>query len=774
MNSPSCSVCEDDDDAVLSLCDEIGALNENGDVVHDYSANTADHALAYGDPYGTTSTHVRRHVSFSLASSYNDQGSLLSQQVQQHELVLGKSSSNLPIIQHLQTLCKQGELDRAVDLLCDTCTSLPSSIYISLLQACSRKKSLAQAKRIHVHLAHYSPHNFDAFGVYLVVTLAKCGAVEDACLVSSRLHLRNVFSWTAIISAYVECGKPQLALNMYQSMKEDGIEPNVHTFSSLFKACANLADKQLGRKLHLEAQEMGLSTNVFVGSTLVSMYSKCGLIAEAEDAFAMMPQRDTVVWNAMLSGYIEDGQEDKVIQLYRQMLEEHVSVDNYTLMFVLQACSKLANNKISVGEQGSAKMISLEVGWAVFAYALKKGFALDDFVQTALLTMLGKCGAIGAAQHIFLTMSKRSIVLWTAMLSAYTEQGQAEMVLQMFKQFHAESLIPDPQAFVVALKACALLAERVEMKDQPTEVIALEIGRALHADACMKGYVSNILVGTALISMYGKCRAIVEAQIVFGTLPTHDAVSWTVFLSVLIECGKERKALHIYENLRKSTNLDEVTLVCILQACSERGSLEMCKYLHFDIVSSGYDQVCSLAATLIHTYASCASIEDAQAVFDRLVNPDVVPWNACIASHTAEVSINMYENMKLAGIEPNEATFTSILSACSHGGLLVKGVEYFDIMTKTYGIRPSLMHYGSLVGLLGRAGDFARVAEMLSRMPMQADLTIWLGLLRASHMHGNVELALQAFDSALNSQYDHGASYVLMSNIYAAGPEYTA
>lgn len=695
---------------------------------------------------------------------------------QQCEEVGGKSSSAYSSNgRRLQTLCKEGQLDRALDVLSHMHTALPSSIYMTLLKACIRRKALAQAKQVHVHLAQFSPNLTSLLGGYLVVTLAKCGAIEDACLASSRLPHRSVFSWTAIISAYAECGNARKALEMYQFMQDDGVEPNEHTFSTLFKACGSIPDLEQGRKLHAKANGKGFASDIFVGSTLVSMYSKCGTILEAENVFTMMSQRDAVAWNAMLLAYVEHGQEDKAIQLYRQMQEEQVTADNYTLMSVIQACGNLVEKEAALVSGVSATMVSQEIGRALLADARMKDFASDAFVSTALLSMFGKCGAIVEAEKVFLAMSPRSIVSWTAMLSAYTEQGQAENALQVYKQLQEEGLSPDQGTFVVALKACAILAEKVETKGQPIKVMPLEIGQALHADACKKGFVSDVLVGTALVTMYGKCGAIEAAENTFGALSAHDNVSWTAMLSVYVEHGQGRRALHFYKQMKKNCSTpDYVTLVCILQACTERGSLEICRQLHFDIVSLGYDHIGFMAATLIHTYASCASIVDAQEVFDRLSDPDVVSWNACIAGHTGEGSVYMYEKMKMEGIEPNQSTFTSVLSACSHAGLVVRGVECFKYMSD-YNVNPNIMHYGIMVGLVGRAGDFQMVADMLKRIPMLSDMSVWLSLLSACHTHGNLELAKQAFDYAVNLQPNEGTTYVLMSNIYAdAGLEENA
>lgn len=102
-------------------------------------------------------------------------------------------------------------------------------------------------------------------------------------------------------------------------------------------------------------------------------------------------------------------------------------------------------------------------------------------------------------------------------------------------------------------------------------------------------------------------------------------------------------------------------------------------------------------------------------------------------------------------------------------------MEFVESLNRDYQLTPDLKHYSTLLDLLGRAGDFARVENLLQRMPSQADLATWLCLIGACRIHGNVELAKQAFDFAVNLQPNEAAPYILMSRIYIeAGMQYLA
>jgi pentatricopeptide repeat protein len=164
-------------------------------------------------------------------------------------------------------------------------------------------------------------------------------------------------------------------------------------------------------------------------------------------------------------------------------------------------------------------------------------------------------------------------------------------------------------------------------------------------------------------------------------------------------------------------------------------------------------------------------MDDAKGIFEGCIRPDVVSWGACIAGYAAEgsfmASLRMFSSIELEGIRPNEVSFASVLSACSHSGLVSEALGYFDSMLGEYAISRSMKHYINLVDLFGRAGDFGKLENMLANMPMQADITVWLCVLGMCLRHGQLQLAERAFDNAVDLRPLESTAYVLMSNIYA-------
>ncbi len=116
------------------------------------------------------------------------------------------------------------------------------------------------------------------------------------------------FSWNRRLARYVKAGQHEKTIELYQEMQQEGMSPDNFTFVPVLNACASLRALEAGRKVHEEIIQSGCEADVFVGNSLVYMYSKCGSIEDACKVFNNMPSRDVVTWNAMILGHVKCGQ----------------------------------------------------------------------------------------------------------------------------------------------------------------------------------------------------------------------------------------------------------------------------------------------------------------------------------------------------------------------------------------------------------------------------------------------------------------------------------
>eukprot|EP00250_Pteridium_aquilinum_P021109 c25026_g4_i1 orf=531-3017(-) len=673
------------------------------------------------------------------------------------ELATLYSSAKIPSDDDIQTLCRNGRLEVALNALSHMFTVPSYNTYLSLLQACTKQRSLAHLKHVHAHLASHRLELTTFLGDYLVIALAKCGGLDEALHLFHRLPRRTVFSYAALISMLADRCRGREALQMHTLMQKDGVEPNHYTYVGLLKACGTIPDLKEAKKLHADVRLKGFAGNVFVGSTLVSMYGRCGNLMEAENVFSELIELNVVSYNAMLTAYVEHGQSGKALLLYRQMLEEGTDRDQGTFVLALQACGNLAATMEGlIKDVQLTKLGILSIGQALHVDARRKGFALDFVVGSVLVTMYGKCGTILDAENVFVGLPEHDRALWNAMLSAYIEVGEIGKSLRFYLHMHEEGMTPDQQTFAVALRASEAVAEKEEtfvVRRGNTRLSPLVFVQALYEDVRRKGIVVDEVLSNTLVSAYGKWGAVAEAEKVFLTFSRCSTVSWNAMLSVFVEHHNGDRALQFYRRMQEEqVTLDDVSLIYILQACNETGCVETCQMIHFTLTFADLELDTLLTTTLIHANGGCASMKNAESVFNELVQPDTMSWTACIAGYGQDgncmATFEMLDKMQMEGVNPDGVTLTPVLSSCNHSGLIEEGINYINFMSKEYGLSPELRHYASLIDLFGRAGDISKAKSTLGKMPMHADLAILSCLLNACRTHGNVEFERLAYDHA--------------------------
>ncbi|KAJ7231026.1 hypothetical protein O6H91_Y458200 [Diphasiastrum complanatum] len=387
-------------------------------------------------------------------------------------------------------LCQDGQLKEALQIvehMVHQSIRAPIKVYACLLQGCTRMKALAEGKRVHALIVQSGFESDMFLGNTLVNMYAKCGNLLDARQVFNKMPEHNVFSWTAIISAYANQGQGEEAINLFKKMQKTGIAPDKVMFVFVLKACASMSALAQGKQLHTQIIESGLELDVFVGSALVDMYAKCGSIEHARQVFNNMQERNVVSWTTMIAGCVQQGLCREALTLFQQMQHEGMKPDKVTFASVLKACASLA---------------ALEQGKQVHAQIIKLGFELDTFVGSALVNMYAKCGYIEAACQVFERISKRDLVSWNIMIAGYAQQGLGKKALTLYEQMKKEGVQPDNVTFVSLLKACT----------------SLEQCKRIHAHIARSGVQLNVFVGNTLVDMYSKLESIDDARQVFNKM----------------------------------------------------------------------------------------------------------------------------------------------------------------------------------------------------------------------------------------------------------------
>ena len=355
-------------------------------------------------------------------------------------------------------------------------------------------------------------------------------------------HLvQDVVSWSALIAGYAEHGHSEEALNCFESMQmDDDVFPNAITLVFSLKACSTLGAIVKGQEIHAHIEKRGfIGGDLIVGNTIVDMYATCGCLPEAHQIFDRLQDRDIISWGAIMAGYMEHGQCQRVINLYSRMQDEDFrhEVDRVILMNLLGACSGIGD--IRLGRKiHDQVMLCNDV------------LLFDDVdVGNAFVNMYVKCGSLKDAQRMFDHIPTRNLVAWGAMIAGYVTHGDTFKAFQCFKQMQEEGVITDAHTLVYALQASANLVgkEDFDVKSNSEQKNDSEIGKALHAYARRKGFTStNIFVVNTIIGMYGKCGAPGKAQKAFEELPERNVVSWTSIIGSYSREGLVHQAMECF------------------------------------------------------------------------------------------------------------------------------------------------------------------------------------------------------------------------------------
>lgn len=316
---------------------------------------------------------------------------------------------------------------------------LNDSIFPFVLKSCSHNMDFHLGARVH-SLVIKAGFDSDAFvQTGLVGFYSKLESVEDAQKVFDDMPEKNVVSWAAIMSAYIGASRFREAVNMFRNSLERGLRPDSYILVRALSACIQLRDLGAGQRIHKCVTDLGMERNVFVNTSLVDMYAKCGSMEKARAIFNEMHEKDIVTWGTMIQGYAANGHPIEALEMFRMMKRENLRPDCYVIVGILSACACLG--ALELGEQTSSMMN-------------KNEFLLNPVMGTALVDMYAKCGKMGAALEVFKAMKTKDIVIYNAVISGLAMTGHVKAAFGCFAQVHKTGFRADENTFLGLLCGC--------------------------------------------------------------------------------------------------------------------------------------------------------------------------------------------------------------------------------------------------------------------------------------------------------------------------------
>ncbi|XP_077241122.1 putative pentatricopeptide repeat-containing protein At3g49142 [Tasmannia lanceolata] len=431
------------------------------------------------------------------------------------------------------------------------------------------------------------------------------------------------------------------------------------------------------------------------------------------------------------------------------------------------------------------------------ALVITNGFLSKSVLASRLINGYARFLGLGDAHKLFENLPKQTVYTYSYMLKAYIESECYELALRFYsRMLLVERIIPDHVTFSLIVRACIGLGDT-------------QCGKLVHVHILVTGLELDLHLATALMDFYSKCERIHNARILFDRMPRRDVFTWTVMLYGYLQIGNYNEAFNmfsgmkeaglkanivtwnalisgfvrgglIYDALREFKQMqadgvqpDKVSMCTIIPAFAHFAILKSGLESHAYIIRMGYELDLFVVSSLIDMYAKCGKLASARYLFDRVKVKDAGLWNVMIVGygihgHCME-ALELFHQMGDLGVRPNNITFTSILSSCSHAGMVNEGCSCFDSMIRDYGIVPCREHYACMVDMFGRAGQLEEAYEFIISMPLEATKDVWGAFLGACRTHRHWKLAEIAAQNIFRCKdISQSAGYhVAMANVYA-------
>lgn len=434
----------------------------------------------------------------------------------------------------------------------------------------------------------------------------------------------------------------------------------------------------------------------------------CSAFFQMDDAFRVVSQMrnpNLFVYNALIRGFLNCNSSFRSLLVYLDLIRTRLIPSSYTFVLVVKGCTLLS---------------ALRFGKGVHGHVWKFGFASHLYIQTTLIDFYSSFGAIVEPRRVFDEMLERDVFAWTTMISSYVRLGDLGYARDLFDE----------------------MPER------------------------------NTASWNTMIDGYAKAGDVESAVSLFSKMPTRDKITWTTMINCYARNKQYVEALAIfYEMKNHLISPDEVTMATVISACAHVGALDLGREIHLYVALNGFVLDAYLGSALVDMYAKCGSLDRSLLVFFKLREKNLFCWNSVIdglAAHGfAAEALAMISRMERDNVKPNSVTFISILSACTHAGLVEEGRKIFLNMTNDYGITPEIQHYGCMVDLLCKAGLIDDALQLIKSMEIEPNSVIWGALLGGCKLYNKLDIAQIAVSKLKILEPNNSGYCNLLVNIYA-------
>ncbi|XP_012067344.1 putative pentatricopeptide repeat-containing protein At2g01510 isoform X1 [Jatropha curcas] len=491
--------------------------------------------------------------------------------------------------------------------MCRSGTKPDYVTFVTLLSGCNDPKMIKGLFQVHSHVVKLGHDSAVIICNSLIDSYCKMHCVDLASQLYKEMPQRDSVTYNALIAGYANEGFNKEAIKLFMEMRDLGFETSDFTFQAVLYAGIGLDDIAFGQQIHGYAVKTTLIWNVFVGNALLDFYSKHDCLVEARKLFYKMPELDGVSYNMMITAYAWTGLIKESINLFRKLQFTKYDRRNFPFATMLSL---------------AANMLDLQMGRQLHSQAIVTTADSEVLVANALVDMYAKCRRPEEAERIFVKLSSRCTVPWTAMISANVQNGHFEESLKLFSEMRRDNVTADQATFASVLKASANLA-------------SISLGKQLHSYIIRSGFMSSIYAGSALVDMYAKCGSLKDAIQIFKEMPERNVVSWNALISAYASNGDGEATLKLFEEMvLLGYQPDSVSFLCVFTACSHWGLVEE-GLRYFNSMTKVYKLVPKREhyASIVDVLCRSGKFDKAEKLIAEMpFDPDEIMWSSILNS----------------------------------------------------------------------------------------------------------------------------------------------
>lgn len=369
-----------------------------------------------------------------------------------------------------------------------------------------------------------------------------------------------------------------------------------------------------------------------------------------------------------------------------------------------------------------------------FHHCIMSVHGQDAYFANLLISMYARYGALQDLRAVFDQLHGRNVVTWTSIITALAKHGLGKDAFLLYRRMQEEGTPPNNVTFIGLLGACASRDTLIE-------------GKRIHA--CIgKDQLFDVILSTAVVTMYGRCGSVEDARAIFDQLPDANISSWNAMITMYVNHEHSKEALSLFQRMQ-SEGLDpnDCTYINSLRACALLEDIVQGRAIHSCVVEDGLISDVVVSNALLNMYGKCGASDEALFLFMNMEERDLIAWNGLITAYVQQglgaEGLELFKKMQQQGLKADKVTFLGVIGACASITALEEG-KCIHVCLLNDGLQSDLQIGNALIHMYGRCGALGSARSVFDKVRPH-NVISWTAIIAAFSQQGHAKAALQLF-----------------------------